>query len=351
MPFAEFMHQALYAPGLGYYTSSQIQIGQSGDFTTAPELTPLFGATLANQIHEVANGLNKPILFEFGAGTGKLCIDILSRLEQLDSLPDKYCILEVSGYLKQLQQQRIKEAIPHLLAKIQWLDALPEQPFEGIIIANEVLDAIPVNRFMLDNNELLESYITLNQHNELIEVFKPSNNEKLDNAVNQLEISTHPYQSEVNLFVNDWIACCYAMLKKGLVLLIDYGFPQHEYYHHDRNTGTLMCHHQQKTHPNPLIHVGEQDITAHVNFTLVAHAAVDAGFEVSGYTNQASFLLANGLLSLVDKNEKERLNQIQTIKILTQHHEMGELFKIMALTKALESELTGFYLSDKRASL
>lgn len=355
IPFVDFMQQALYAPHWGYYTRSRSPLGASGDFITAPELTPLFGYTLAQQCEQVLQHLNKPILFEFGAGSGQLCVDILTHLEQRDALPLAYHILEVSASLKALQQENIKNKIPHLADRVQWLSAWPEHAFEGVVIANEVLDAMPVDRFLKTDQGLFESMIGLDDQNNLIESFVPCSNTRLeDHVARVLKHDTRPYASEANLLIDGWIEACHAMLSRGAVLIIDYGFPEHEYYHPARSQGTLMCHHQHKAHPNPLLHPGEEDITAHVDFTHVADAALNAGFEVSGYTNQASFLLANGLLSLLEGAVGDELTQIkqqQAVKQLLQPHEMGELFKVIALTKQLDFGLTGFQLHDKRASL
>jgi SAM-dependent MidA family methyltransferase len=213
---------------------------------------------------------------------------------------------------------------------------------------------MPVHRFLCTEEGISESFIRLNKDHELEEFFKPCQNQVLiDHITKNLSIKTHPYLSEANLFLNDWLANNYTMLNEGAVLLIDYGFPRHEYYHPDRNQGTLMCHYQHKAHTNFLLHPGEQDITAHVDFTHVAEAAYDAGFRIAGFTNQASFLLGNGLLSLVNEeaSEASQLRQRQAIKQLTHPSEMGELFKVIALTKNLDLDLNGFQLHDKRASL
>lgn len=354
IPFVEFMQMALYAPVEGYYSSGLQKFGKDGDFITAPELTPLFGKTLANQCQQILNLLDHPVIFEFGAGTGKLCIDVMSQLEHLNSVPDTYYILELSASLKHRQQKLIQEKIPHLANRIIWLERWPEKPFNGVILANEVLDAMPVNRFMLNNDGILESYITLNKSGELTELFKSCENQRLLHYINNsVPQQNPPYVSEVNLFIEDWLTNIYQMLNQGAVLLIDYGFPRHEYYHPERNQGTLMCHFQHHAHPDPLIHPGDQDITAHVDFTHVAEAGQHAGFHIAGYTNQASFLLANGLLSLLNTldNETERFGAKQAIKQLTHPSEMGELFKVMALTKKLDIDLNGFLLNDKRVSL
>ncbi|MFC3908361.1 class I SAM-dependent methyltransferase [Legionella dresdenensis] len=354
LDFAEFMQLALYDLQYGYYSSGLLKFGKHGDFVTAPELGPLFGYTLANQCREVLAGLEKPVLLEFGAGSGRLCVDLLRRLEQLDCLPEQYQIIEVSDNLRQRQQQLITAEISHLANRVSWLDSWPEKPLNGVIIGNEVLDAMPVHRFLQTEHGIAESYITLNDQNELIEIFEPSANEQLLAHVKKvLPADYSPYCSEANLFIDGWIAECASILNQGAILLIDYGFPRHEYYHPDRNQGTLMCHYRHQAHTNPLLHIGEQDITAHVDFTHVAEAGQAAGLHVAGYTNQAAFLLANGLLSLLDDIEDgpARVNAQQAVKQLTNPSEMGELFKVIALTKNLNKPLTGFQLYDKRASL
>jgi SAM-dependent MidA family methyltransferase len=354
IPFVEFMHYALYAPGDGYYSSGLQKLGKYGDFITAPELTPLFGTTLAKQLQQILPQLANPSVFEFGAGSGALCVDILRYLESVDCLPQSYLILELSANLRHRQVEHIQTQLHHLAHRVQWLDRWPESPFNGVVIANEVLDAMPVHRFLQKEQEVYESYISLNEDQQLIEQFKPCQNKRLLNYVqSRLPRQETPYVSEANLYIDEWVAALYQMLGQGLVLLIDYGFPRHEYYHPDRNQGTLMCHYQHRTHSNPLIHVGEQDITAHVDFTHVAEAGQNAGFHVAGYTNQASFLLANDLLSLLDliDNERDLINAKQAIKQLTHPSEMGELFKVIALNKQMDSVLTGFLLNDKRVSL
>lgn len=354
LPFVEFMQQALYAPNLGYYTSASQKFGKAGDFITAPELTPLFGKAVANQCLQVLAQLKDPILFEFGAGSGQLCVDILTQLDHLNNLPGEYHILEVSGHLQDRQRELISTKLPHLADKVKWLSHWPKHAFNGVIIANEVFDAMPVHRFLQTEEGILESYITLNSKDELKEVFKPCTNQHLADHVHAvLPQGIYPYQSEANLFMDGWLRQCYTMLKAGMMLIIDYGFPRHEYYHPDRRTGTLMCHYRHLAHTDPLAYIGEQDITAHVDFTHVAEAGHDAGFHVAGYTNQASFLLANGLLSLLEAipNEPAKIHSQQAVKKLLHPSEMGELFKVIALTKNYESALNGFQLQDKRASL
>ncbi len=354
MPFVAFMHQALYAPAFGYYSAGLQKFGASGDFITAPELTPLFGQTLANQCQQVLSTLDDPILLEFGAGSGRLCVDILTQLEHLNCLPREYHILEVSADLRQRQQALANEQIPHLADRVKWLSGWPDEPFNGVVIANEVLDAMPVHRFMQLQDGLFESYISLKEDSVLAEVLKPCTDARLLAYLRTvLPTDLYPYQSEANLFIDDWVLQCYTMLKQGVVLIIDYGFPRHEYYHPDRTGGTLMCHYRHQAHSNPLAHPGEEDITAHVDFTHVAEAADAAGFHVAGFSNHASFLLANGLLSLLAAiaDEPERVRSQQAVKQLLQANEMGELFKVIALSKGVDQPLNGFQLHDKRASL
>ena len=350
VPFMAFMHDALYAPNIGYYSAGSQVFGKAGDFITAPELTPLFGQTLAYQCQQILSELDNPILFEFGAGSGRLCVDILKQLDQLNCLPDEYHILEVSGHLKARQQALISHEIPELSSRVKWLTQWPTTPFNGVVLANEVLDAMPVHRFLQTIDGLMESYVHVNSAHQLEESFQPCTNDRLIAHVETiLSPNQAPYLSEANLFLEDWIQHCFTMLSKGVFLIIDYGFPRHEYYHPDRNQGTLMCHYHHHAHTNPLAHPGEQDITAHVDFTHVADAADKAGFHVAGYTNQASFLLSNGLLNLLEKDQS--LKQQQAVKQLLQPSEMGELFKVIALTKEFDGPLNGFQLHDKRASL
>jgi SAM-dependent MidA family methyltransferase len=337
MWFVEFMQQALYHPTYGYYTRERPPFGEHGDFVTAPELTSLFGQTLANCCKSVLSQLNEPVIFEFGAGSGKLCVDILTELERLQALPTRYVILEVSHALQQRQKAYIAKHIPHLMSQIEWIYSFPAAPFQGMVLANEVLDAMPVHRFKIEKNSILESRIEHTLSGELVEHWEPCPHERIVQHIQSRQLQvTAPYISECNGMIEDWIAQSAQMLKKGLILLIDYGFPAHEYYHPDRTMGTLMCHYRHTAHPSPFIHVGEQDITAHVDFTHVAEAAVAAGLDVAWFANQASFLLDNGLLDLLATVTEPvaRFNANQVVNQLLSPSEMGELFKVLVLTKA-----------------
>ena len=351
LSFSEFMQMALYDPEAGYYTSTISQFGQ--DFVTSPEISPLFAYCLAQFCQDILAHYHHPTLLEFGAGSGKLCVDLLTALEQLNCLPECYYILEVSATLKQLQHQTIHKAIPHLASRVVWLQSWPDQPFEGVVLANEVLDAMPVHRFMQTEDELYEIRVGLSKTGQFQDVLQVCADPRLKKQVQaSLDPSLHPYQSEVNLFIDDWLLESSKMLKSGLMLIIDYGFPRQEYYHPDRYQGTLMCHYQHRAHPDPYVHIGLQDITAHVDFTHVAEAAQAAGFEVSGFCAQGAFLLENGLLSLLSAQNNEASSQMHAaVKTLVQPNEMGELFKVMALTKHWDKPLRGFQMQDRRGRL
>ncbi|MDH5632540.1 MAG: SAM-dependent methyltransferase [Gammaproteobacteria bacterium] len=349
--FAEFMHLALYAPGLGYYTAGKNKFGEAGDFITAPEISSLFGYCLAQQCADIIGDVDNADILEIGAGSGKLACDMLARLEQLGQLPAHYYILEVSADLRQRQQQLLGSTLPQLADRVLWLDTLPTR-FRGIIIANELLDAMPVERFLLSGNGI-EQLGVATENGELCWQRQPAN-DVLTGRVNRLGLSA-PYISEINFNAEAWIASLADIIDQGLVLLIDYGFPEHEYYHADRREGTLMCHYKHHSHDNPLVLTGLQDITAHVDFTAVAQAAVDNGLDVAGYTSQAAFLIGCGLeqlaadLDLAD--DRTRLSMAAQISKLTQPSEMGELFKVIGLGKHINTLLRGFMVQDRRDRL
>lgn len=347
------MQEALYAPGIGYYTGGLLKFGKEGDFVTAPELSPLFANTLANQCEQVlqvlstdndSNTLPTTIL-EFGAGTGKLAANLLRALEAKDCLPAHYVIIELSAELQSRQAATIKAIGPQLAERVSWRNTLPTEPINGVIIGNEVLDAMPVTLFKQDSQALKEATVTVSTDSSLLLDWRTAT-PQLTQAIESLGIDFQPgYTSEINHLIAPWINSLSTCLHQGVCLLIDYGFPAHEYYHPQRHMGTLMCHFQHHAHSNPLILTGIQDITAHVDFTLVANAAVDAGFQVTGFTNQAAFLLNCGLL------EQANESHAREIKQLTLPTEMGELFKVMALTKEWDAPLLGFSQHDQRVRL
>lgn len=347
--FAEFMQIALYEPGLGYYAAGSRKFGKDGDFITAPELSPLFSHCLARQCIDVLGTLPERNLLEIGAGSGIMAADILLYLEQEQQLPAEYLILETSPELQQRQESTLTQKAPHLLSRVRWLAELPPK-FSGMILANELLDALPVHLFELTEDATLEKCITI-QNSALTWDRRPAGN-ALKQAIDTLQEHypnlQSPYTSEVNLALTGLIQDLSQCLDQGIILFIDYGFPQKEYYHPERNTGTLMCHYRHQSHPDPLLNLGLQDITAHVDFTAVAMAGINNNLDLLGYTNQASFLLNTGLLNPDQgTNQKTRYQQNQAIKMLTLPTEMGELFKVMALGKQYSNELLGFKTLDQ----
>lgn len=340
IPFSQFMQLALYAPGLGYYSAGASKIGSSGDFITAPELSDQFAYAFAEQCKEVLRELGGGSILEFGAGTGRLAADLLKFLEASEQLPEKYYILEVSADLKERQKTLIEATFPHLLPKVVWLESLDNLTFKGLVIANEILDAMPVEIFKRYENEILQCYVVSDNQDFKSQFLPPSREVK--EAVQALNLQEDNYQSEINLRIQPWLKSIHHVLEQGLILLCDYGFSQHEYYHPARSMGTLMCHFQHQAHPDPFIHVGLQDITSHVDFTAVAEAAFNAGFNIAGFTTQAYFLLGCGIVNTLDFNDASMTyEKAQAIKKLTSPSEMGELFKVIFLTKNYEKDLLG----------
>lgn len=348
--FAQFMEVALYTPGLGYYSAGAHKIGKGGDFTTAPEISPLFAQCIARQCQQVLSSLGAGDILEVGAGSGAFAKDILTELEEIGTLPTHYFILEVSADLRARQKEFLSDNCPHYLNRIVWLDHLPAQ-LSGIIFANEVMDAMPVNCFLIDDEGIKERQVTWEQ-NKFTWYNAPARDE-LKNRLNDLTLPTR-YESEVNLRLPGWIHSLSEALTKGVILLIDYGYGRNEYYHPDRMEGTLMCFYQQHKHSDPFKYVGLQDITAHVDFTNVIESAYEADLSLGGYTTQAGFLLSCGLLDLATQNthaNKERLQQNQAIKILTLPSQMGEIVKVMALVKNFKTPLLGFGLYNRERDL
>jgi SAM-dependent MidA family methyltransferase len=353
--FDRFMELALYAPGLGYYSAGSHKLGEAGDFVTAPEISALFSRCLARQCAEVLGGIGGGDILEFGAGSGVMAADILAELEQLGCLPEQYFILELSADLRQRQQQTIETKVPQLAGRVAWLETLPEEGFSGVVLANEVLDAMPVHRFVLHNGQPHELCVVWNGQGFVLEEGAPD--AALFTRLKKLQQEyalPDGYSSEINLRAEEWVQSLGSVLQQGVVLLIDYGFPQREFYHPQRHEGTLMCHYRHRAHGDALRLVGLQDITAHVDFTAVAEAALEANLGVRGFTNQANFLIANGLMELLSGDEggmQEQLTLAAQVKRLTMPGEMGELFKVMALTRGWEGGLRGFSLRDDRGKL
>ncbi len=413
--FARYMALALYAPGLGYYSAGSHKFGEAGDFVTAPELSPLFSRCVARQCQQVLTHLGGGDILEVGAGSGVMAADVLAELESLDCLPGHYFILEVSADLRQRQQQTVAAQVPHLAGRVCWLDALPAVGFQGVVLANELLDAMPVHVFGVAEQGGRSRHPasdgtgrTLRLRSSLCDGYEryvgwdgrssascdvhgctsvaggrmpgvtargtcPSVDGAgqfvwRDGPLSDVRLAARiatlvdeqgefmpGYISEINLAAEDWLRSIAALLTRGMVLLIDYGFPRREYYHAQRSAGTLMCHYRHRAHPDPLILPGLQDITAHVDFTTLAEVASEAGLAVAGFTAQAYFLLSSGLDEMTaasDPNDvRQHLMLMQQVKKLTLPSEMGELFKVMALTRNVDVRLLGFTFQDQRRRL
>lgn len=360
IPFARYMDLALHAPGLGYYSAGSTKLGAAGDFVTAPEISPLFGRCIARQAAEVLAMPGGGSILEIGAGSGALACDLLTELERMEALPERYTILEISADLRERQIRRIDERIPHLAARVEWIDRLPSGGFRGLVLANEVLDALPVHRVRVDAaGKLTESCVSWEQ-DRFVWTWGPSSDARLAPRVEAILTACGPlapgYCFEINLELEAWIAAVAAALERGLILLVDYGYPRREYYHPERSGGTLMCHYRHRAHDDPLILPGLQDITAHVDFTAVAEAGTRAGLEVAGYATQAWFLLGSGLQELAARAlegapDVERARISHQVQRLTLPGEMGERFKVMALARDLDQLLGGFSLRDERGRL
>ena len=355
--FQRYMELALYAPGLGYYAAGSVKLGEEGDFVTAPEISPLFSKALANAILPALNA--EQIIFEVGAGRGRMAADILVFLKKKNKLPKEYWILELSADLRERQKQTIAETIPEFLEHVKWLDELPER-FSGIVLANELLDAMPIQLFQKTENDINEVNVVW-LDDKLSFQLKSSFDERLVHRVKNIEdeLGTEfnaGYVSEINFAAEDWIKSIAERLEQGIIVVIDYGFPRHEYYHEQRTQGTLMCHYRHRTHPDAFVYPGLQDITAHVDFTAMADAALEADLKVIGYTNQANFLMGAELLELAALNEddislEQQMEMASQVKKLTLPHEMGELFKVIGFSKNCDVSLPAFEFHDLREYL
>lgn len=349
--FADYMALALYTPGLGYYSGGARKFGAAGDFVTAPELTPLFARSLASQLVQVMQA-SSPNILEAGGGSGALATDLLLELERRQALPEQYLILELSGELRARQAETLQLRAPHLLSRVQWLDTLPEA-FSGCVIGNEVLDAMPVHLIDWQADGAVERGVGLDANHHFC--WQP----RVPGAHLQAQLAAlsvpSPYQSEINLAAAAWVAGWGDILQSGAIILIDYGFPRHEYYHPQRHQGTLMCHYRHHAHGDPFWWPGLNDITAHVDFTAMAEAGFAAGLDVAGYTSQAAFLINCGLTDVLARTDAEAardyLPQSRAVEKLINPAEMGELFKVIAFSKGIAEPLLGFVRGDKTHTL
>ena len=356
--FAEYMETALYAPNLGYYTGGLHKFGASGDFVTAPEISPLFGRCLARQVGEVLAQLGGGEVLEVGAGSGVLAAELLATLETMDCAPRRYRILERSSELCARQAETLAARLPHWRDRIEWCADLPEPGWVGVVVANELLDALPVYRFEQTEHGVMEHRVGWRE--DRFEWCVLPAEGYLASALEDWQARYGAdlgvgYLSELSLAATAWLATLAERMTQGSILLIDYGYPSREYYHPDRRTGTLACHYRHRFHDDPFILPGLQDITAHVNFTAIAEAAATVGLAVSGYTTQAYFLIATGIMdafSSVDTADtRAQLSLANQVRRLTLPNEMGEMFKVIAVSRGLSEELCGFQYRDLRGQL
>jgi SAM-dependent MidA family methyltransferase len=338
--FARYMELVLHEPGLGYYAGGARKLGAGGDFTTAPELSPLFGRTLARQVAEVLRP-GEPVL-EFGAGSGALAEALLRELDC------PYLILETSAELRERQQARLG-------SRARWIDHLPPQ-FHGVMIANEVVDAMPVHALAWTRTGVQERGVCANE-GQLAWSERPATGAVLA-AAQSLPVELPPsgrYESELALFARAWMRSLGRFLKRGAILVIDYGFPAREYFHPQRSMGTLACHYRHRVHGDPFFLPGLQDVTAHVDFSALADAALDAGLEVLGYTGQAQFLVNCGITDLLLQENPDDPRRYAPAaagaQVLLSPTEMGELFKVLAVGRGIEQPLRGFSSGDRSHAL
>lgn len=357
IPFSQFMEMTLYEPGLGYYSAGLHKLGRSGDFITSPELGSLFAACLAVQAEEIGNGLGEYSVLEVGAGTGRLAADFLNQVDP-GKAPSRYMILERSGDLKRVQKETIKKDAPAWMDRVVWLDRPPEEDWRGVLIANEVIDALAVERFRVSGEGVQQLCVKTSQSG--FEWAAQAAPPELVAAVRHLEADTgtefaEDYRSEIQLQLSAWLHSLTENLVSGLALFIDYGYPRSEFYLPERSDGTLMCHYRHQAHDNPFFWPGLQDITAWVDFTALAEAADNCGLEVEGYTSQSMFLIGCGLERILQEKMKhsddDGMALNNEIRQLTMPGMMGERFQVMGLGRGLDREPAGFSLRDLRFRL
>jgi SAM-dependent MidA family methyltransferase len=359
LPFSEYMDSVLYTPELGYYANYQRKIGffskDGSDFITAPELTPLFAQSLADTLAQTMQDHDLQHVLELGAGSGQLAIDLLLAWDQQGIEIQQYAIVELSAVLRLRQQQNVQKALsayPHLLKKIVWLDALPYK-ISGLILGNEVLDAIPVQLYIRKNSVWYERGISWQDASPYL-IWQDQQCTDVPEVLAQLP-GTQDYLTETHVRAQAFIRTLADKLERGLMLFIDYGFPGAEYYHPQRLQGTLMTHYRHQASIDPLFHPGEADLTAHINFSAIADAMCQSGLDLIGYTSQARFLLNAGLLtrlSQFDARDAARfLPQAKAVQQLTSEAEMGELFKVIACTRGIDAHLSGFARGDRSHTL
>ena len=344
--FARFMEMALYAPALGYYVAGATKLGSDGDFVTAPELSPIFSMTLGRQIAELVERTGGDVM-ELGAGSGVMAADVLGELRNINCLPRRYRILETSPQLAQRHRRTLQHRQTALMDRLEWISALPEN-FDGAIVANEVLDALPVHLVAWRKNGLFERGVSW--QDGFVWSERPLPPGALHDAAQAIGAQAD-YVSEISLLAPALVRSLSVALRNGAMLLIDYGFGRREYYHPQRSRGTLMSHYRHRAHDDPFFLPGLQDLTAHVDFTAIAEAGIDSGMTMLGYTTQAQFLVNCGITGLLEEHSAApaaaRFALTAGVQKLLSPAEMGELFKVIALGRGIDGPLIGFASGDK----
>jgi len=347
IPFSRFMERCLYAPGLGYYSAGSTKFGAAGDFVTAPELGPLFATCSAQATAPLIQQLRGEAKFlEIGGGSGTLAEVVLKRLMALDAVPARYAILEPSADLRERQREHLQRSlVPTLFDRVEWIDGPPETPWQGVLFANEVIDALPTPRFSLLEGEVYEEYVALDGNGQFMRADRPAD-PLLAAAVRHLERTlgnefADGYRSELLPQLPYWIQAVMGGMQAGAMLFVDYGYPRREYYLPQRSDGTLRAFYRHHVHNNAYLWPGLQDLTASVDFTALAEAGTQAGFELVGYTHQASFLLGNGLDERLQEaarhadaaRQQQLHNEVRRLILPT---EMGERFQVMGFSRGVD---------------
>lgn len=358
--FWHYMELALYAPGLGYYSAGKTKFGASGDFVTAPEIGDLFARCMARSVSNVLRASADAGFMEIGGGSGRFAATALAEWEALGTLPRQYWILDRSAELRARQRETLQQRVPHLLHRVEWLDTPPEKSWRGVLFANEVLDALPAHRFVWRDGEVRELHVAINADNRLCLVEREADTMLIAATRHVASDLDAPfadgYRSEILPQMPYWIDAVCGMLEAGLAIFVDYGYPRHEFYHPDRIDGTLTCHYRHRAHDDALLWPGLQDITTWVDFTAVAEAATHARWPLAGFTSQAQFLFACGLLDLLQVeqlklDEAGRYALAQEVKRLTLPGEMGERFKVMCFARGIDGVPPAFTAYDQSRRL
>ncbi len=348
--FARYMELALYAPGLGYYSAGSRKLGKAGDFVTAPEISPLYGQTLARQVKQVLDAGFDEVL-EVGAGSGALAATLLEELERSGGAPRNYLILELSADLRERSRDTLASRVPHLLERVAWLNRLPPA-FSGVVLGNEVLDAMPAHVVRIQGGRVEEGGVGV-RSDRLDWSWRVASGELLK-AAQALELP-EGFRTEIQLAARGFMRSLAGVLEKGAALFVDYGFPEKEFYHPQRKDGTLMCHYRHHAHADPFFLPGLQDITSHVDFSAIAASARSGGLELLGYTGQAQFLVNCGITEVMSRTPPE--DEARFLPLANQANrlmspaEMGELFKVIALGREFAAPLLGFREGDRRQAL